>query len=141
MAGIQGKRSPPDLGLQARGDTLLTSAAEGDSELAQLRQAYLPETVLAYVSTLHFAGTCLSRDYLLECMELASVVADKNSDIATCFVEGRRMTELVEALALCSKALAVVTADKKPAGSSSKKLREAGWSRDLWSVRPEAARR
>lgn len=93
------------------------------------------------MSTLHFAGTCLSRDYLLECMELASVVADKNSDIATCFVEGRRMKELVEAFALCSKALAVVSAEKKPAVSGNKKLREAGWSRDLWSVKPATARR
>ena len=119
----------------------LTHSADGDSDLVQLRQAYLPETVLAYVSTLHFAGTCLSRDYLLECMELASVVADKNSDIATCFVEERRMKELVEAFALCSKALAVVSADKKPAVSSNKKLRESGWSRDLWSVKPTTARR
>lgn len=141
VAGIQGKCSPPDRGLQVRGDTVLISAAEGDSELAQLRQMYLPETILAYVSTWHFAGTSLARHYLLECMELASVVADKNSDIAACFVEARRMKELVEAFALCSKALAVCAADKKPAGASSKKIREAGWSRDLWSVRSEEARR
>lgn len=102
---------------------------------------YLPETVLAYVSTLHFAGTCLSRDYLLECMELAAVVANKSSDLAGCFVEGRRMKELVEAFAVCSKALAVVTGDKKPGGSSNKKLREAGWYRELWSVTPTTARR
>lgn len=106
-----------------------------------LRQVYLPETVLAYVSTLHFAGTCLSRDYLLECMDLASVVADKDSDIAACFVEARRMKELVEAFALCSKALAVVTGDKKNSGLSSKKLRETGWSRELWSVKPAVVKR
>ena len=94
------------------------------------------------MSTLHFAGTCLSRDYLLECMELAAVVADKTSDIAACFVDGRRMRELVEAFALCSKALAVVTGDKKPAASSSKRLKDMGWSRDLWAVKkPETARR
>lgn len=119
----------------------LTLVTEGDSDLALLRQVYLPETVLAYVSTLHFAGTCLSRDYLLECMELASVVADKRSDIATCFAEARRMKELVEAFAMCSKALAVVSGDKKSSGSSSKKLRETGWSRELWSVSPAIARR
>lgn len=119
----------------------LTRSAEGDSDLVLLRQVYLPETVLAYVSTLHFAGTCLSRDYLLECMDLASVVADKDSDIAACFVEARRMKELVEAFALCSKALAVVTGDKKNSGLSSKKLRETGWSRELWSVKPAVVKR
>ena len=119
----------------------LTRSAEGDSDLVLLRQVYLPETVLAYVSTLHFAGTCVSRDYLLECMDLASVVADKNSDIAACFAEARRMKELVEAFALCSKALAVVTSDKKNGGLSSKRLRETGWSRELWSVKPAAVKR
>ncbi|SPO04213.1 related to nuclear pore protein [Cephalotrichum gorgonifer] len=141
----------PNVGIEAKalsdhmqpllGGWLLVGIQEGDSELARLRQTYLPETVLAYVSTLHFAGTCLSRDYLLESMELASVVADKNSDIATCFVEARRMKELVESFALCSKALAVTTGEKKASGSSSKKLREAGWSRELWSVKPATARR
>jgi nuclear pore complex protein Nup107 len=108
---------------------------DGDLELAELRRCYLPETVLAYISTLHFAGTCLSRDNLLECMELAAVIAQKDSDIAACFVEAGRMKELVEAFASCSKALAVLTGEKKAAGPGSKKLREMGWSRDLWSVK------
>jgi len=106
-----------------------------DTEFLGLRQTYLPEVVLAYISTLHFAGTCLSRDNLLECMDLAAVIAQKDSDIAACFVEVGRMKELVEAFASCSKALAVMTGEKKAAGSSSKKLREMGWSRDLWSVK------
>jgi nuclear pore complex protein Nup107 len=96
----------------------------------------LPETILAYVSMLQFAGTCLSRDNLLECMELASVIAEKDSDIAACFVKANRMKELVESFASCSKALAIVTGEKKGGASTSKKLREMGWSRDLWSVRP-----
>jgi nuclear pore complex protein Nup107 len=103
--------------------------------LQDLRNMYLPETILAYVSLLHFAGTCLSRDNLLECMDLAAIIAEKDSDIARCFVRTNRMKELVEAFASCSKALAIVTGEKKSSGSS-KKLREAGWSRDLWSVKP-----
>lgn len=90
---------------------------------------------MAYASTLHFAGTSLSRDYLLEAMELAAVIAEKDSDIAACFVKANRMKELVEAFASCSKALAIAAVEKKGAGSTSKKLREMGWSRDLWSVR------
>ena len=111
------------------------SRVEGDEELRQIRQIYLPETVLAYVSALHFGGTNLSRDHLLESMELATVVARQNSDLASSFVEAERMKELVEALTACSKALAVATGEKRAMGASSKKLREKGWSRDLWSVK------
>ena len=107
-----------------------------DADLQHVRDIYLPETILAYISVLHFAGTCLSRDNLLESMELAAVIAEKDSDIATIFVKCGRMKELLEAFASCSKALAIVTGEKKGGASSNKKLREMGWSRDLWSVRP-----
>lgn len=114
---------------------LLSGIESGDDELQQLRQAYLPETILAYISALHFAGTGLSRDNLLECMELASVIAERNSDVATTFIDAGRMMELVESFTACSKALAIATGEKRAAGSSSKKLREMGWSRDLWAVK------
>ncbi|KAK2593580.1 Nucleoporin nup84 [Conoideocrella luteorostrata] len=114
---------------------LLSGIEGGDEELQQLRQTYLPETILAYVSALHFAGTGLSRDNLLECMELASVIAERNSDLATTFVNAGRMTELVQSFTACSKALAIATGEKRAAGSTNKKLREMGWSRDLWAVK------
>lgn len=102
-----------------------------------LREAYLPDTTIAYVSSLQFAGTTVSRDNMLEAMELAAVIAEKESDLAQVFVRAGRMKELVEAFASCSKALAVWTSDKKAApGGASKKLRETGWSRELWSVKP-----
>ncbi|KAK1503392.1 hypothetical protein CTAM01_04704 [Colletotrichum tamarilloi] len=106
-----------------------------DQDLQALREAYLPETILAYISTLHFAGTTLTRDNFLECMELAATIAEKGSDVAECFAKAKRMKELVECFAACSKALAVASGEKKAANSSSKKLREMGWSRDLWSVK------
>ncbi|KAI5462992.1 nuclear pore protein 84/107 [Mariannaea sp. PMI_226] len=115
---------------------LVSGIEEGDDELRELRQAYLPETIMAYVSTLHFAGTGLSRDHLLECMELAATIAERNSDLSTVFVAAGRMKELVEAFAACSKALAISTGEKRAVGSGNKKLREMGWSRDLWSVKP-----
>lgn len=69
-------------------------------------------------------------------MELASVIAERNSDLADAFVSAGRMTELVEAFTACSKALAIATGDsKRPVGSASKELRYMGWSRDLWSIR------
>lgn len=90
---------------------------------------------MAYISALHFAGTGLSRENLLECMELAALVAERESDLKDVFADAKRMTELVEAFAACSKALAIATGEKRPSGSGSKKQREMGWSRDLWSVK------
>lgn len=114
---------------------LLLNIESGDEELDNVRQVYLPETVLAFVSGLHFAGTGLSRDNLLECMDLAGVIAEHGSDLADAFVKAGRMTELVEAFAACSKALAMATSDKRAADLGSKKLREMGWSRDLWAIK------
>ncbi|KAH6845185.1 107-domain-containing protein [Chaetomium sp. MPI-CAGE-AT-0009] len=107
-----------------------------DKDFQELRDAYIPETVLAYISCLHFAGTSLSRDNLLECMELAAVIAEKDSDVAREFLRCGRMKELVEAFASCSKALAIWTSDKKGPQTNSKKIREMGWSRELWSIKP-----
>jgi nuclear pore complex protein Nup107 len=98
-----------------------------DKDFRDLREAYIPETVLAYVSCLHFAGTSLSRDNLLECMDLAAVIAEKGSDVAKEFMKSNRMKELVEAFASCSKALAIWTSDKKGSQTNSKKIRELGW--------------
>lgn len=119
------------------GDTaekLLTPRQGGDKELRELRQVYLPEAILAFVSGLHYAGNGLSRDNLLECMDLAGIIAERESNLATAFVEAKRMRELVEAFAACSKALATAKGNKGATGSSSKKMRETGWSRDLWAV-------
>ncbi|KAJ9157306.1 Nucleoporin NUP84 [Pleurostoma richardsiae] len=114
----------------------LLESNEDDKDFQALREAYLPETVMAYVSTLQFAGTSLARDNLLEAMELAAIVAEKDSDLGPLFVKTSRMKELVECFASCSKALAIWTGDHKKGSTSSKKLREMGWSRELWSVKP-----
>lgn len=116
-------------------DPLAVGPAE-DPDLEALRQTYLPETVLAYISCLHFMGTSLVRDNLLECMELAAQIAEPDSDVAREFVRAGRMKELVESFASCSKALAIWNSEKKGSPAASKKLRESGWSRELWSVHP-----
>ncbi|PFH63333.1 hypothetical protein XA68_13790 [Ophiocordyceps unilateralis] len=112
---------------------LLTSIEAGDSELHELRQRFLPEATLAMVNGLHLAGTGLSRDNLLDSMDLATSIAEPDSDLAKSFIEAGRMRELVEAFAACSRALATVKGEKRAAGTS-KKMREMGWARDLWSV-------
>lgn len=113
----------------------LVESAHDDTDFSLLRDAYLPETIIGYVSVLHFAGTSLSRDNLLECMELAAVIAKKDSDVAAVLMKCGRMKEIVEGFANCSKALAISGSEKKGSGGSSKKLREMGWTRELWSVK------
>ncbi|KAI1107977.1 nuclear pore protein 84/107 [Nemania sp. NC0429] len=116
-------------------DNWLLSKPSGDEDSTYLRDAYLPETIIGYVSALHFAGTSLSRDNLLECMELASIIARKDSDVAAVIMKAGRMKELVEGFANCSKALAISSSEKKGLGANSKRLRELGWTRELWTVK------
>ncbi|KAI1345373.1 nuclear pore protein 84/107 [Xylaria sp. FL0043] len=113
----------------------LLETLQEDEDFQYLRDVYLPETIIGYVSVLHFAGTSLSRDNLLECMELASIIARKDADIAAVLMKAGRMKEVVEGFANCSKALAISGNEKKGPGGSSKKLREMGWTRELWSVK------
>ncbi|KAI1375570.1 nuclear pore protein 84/107 [Hypoxylon crocopeplum] len=114
----------------------LMESIEEDEDFTYLRDAYLPEMIIGYVSVLHFAGTNISRDNLLECMELASVIAKKDADVAAVIMKAGRMKELVEGFANCSKALAIST-DKKGTGAinSKRMMREHGWTRELWSVK------
>ncbi|KAI8629091.1 nuclear pore protein 84/107 [Xylariaceae sp. FL1651] len=113
----------------------LLESFEEDEDFIYLRDVYLPETIIGYVSVLHFAGTSLSRDNLLECMELAAIIARKDADVAAVLMKAGRMKEIVEGFANCSKALAISGNEKKGPGGSSKKLREMGWTRELWSVK------
>ncbi|TAQ83577.1 hypothetical protein B7494_g8097 [Chlorociboria aeruginascens] len=113
---------------------LLTSQ-EDEPEFQLLREAYLPETLLAYVITLQYAGATLTRDFLMECMDISSVVAAEGSDLLDLFVKTGRMQELVEAFANASKELLILTSARPGGSSRSKKLRAKGWTPELWSVK------
>jgi len=103
-----------------------------------LREAYLPETLLAYIVSLQFAGNVLTRDFLMECMELSALIAEEDSDLLKLFIETGRMSELVEALAMASKSLLLVTSARQASGArtSSKKMRLKGFTQSLWNVKP-----
>lgn len=125
---------------------LETNEDEQAQEFAQLRETYLPETVIAYVAALQYAGNWLTRENLLEAMDLAATIAGKDSDVAELFVQTGRIKELVAAFASCSKALAAKEAaesggggskkrvGKAGQGTSAKKMKELGWQKDLWNV-------
>jgi nuclear pore complex protein Nup107 len=106
-----------------------------EEQFRLLREAYLPETILAYVHTLRFAGSILSRDLLMECMDLSALIAEEGSDLLDIFIKTGRAQELVEAFAHAGKTLLVTTSIKGSTGARSKKLRAKGWTPDIWSVR------
>jgi len=69
-------------------------------------------------------------------MDLSALVAVEDSDLLDVFLKTGRMQELVEAFALASKSLLLVTSAKQSTGSRSKKTRAKGWTQELWSVKP-----
>jgi nuclear pore complex protein Nup107 len=69
-------------------------------------------------------------------MELSTIIAAEDSDLAQMFVKKGRMKELVAAFADNSKALLHAnTPGKSRAGTTSKKLRTLGWTRELWDIK------
>jgi nuclear pore complex protein Nup107 len=112
------------------------SKETGDAEFQLLREAYLPETLLAYIMTLQFGGTALTRDFLMECMDLSALIASEGSDLLDLFVKTGRMQELVEAFAQASKALLLATSSRQGTGARSKKMKVRGWTQELWTVKP-----
>lgn len=108
---------------------LLTPLDEREAaDLAHIRLTYFPEIILAYNTVLHAAGNLITRDCLLESMDLSVTVAtgkDTNSPdedgnsvvdgngLAECFVQAGRMRELVSSFALTSKVMMVLKAEGK----------------------------
>lgn len=117
-------------------EPFLISVCAEEPEFKLLREAYLPEIILAYNSILRYSGLLVTRDHLLECMELSTVISAEGSDVVDLFVRKGRMKELVESFADASLALLLANANAKgKTGTSSKKLRTLGWSRELWDVK------
>lgn len=94
----------------------------------------MPETILAYMSTLQLAGEILTRELLMECMDLSAVIAAEDSDLLELFSSTGRMQELIEAFAFAGKSLVILTSARSNSGSRSKKLRLRGWTPELFSV-------
>ena len=91
---------------------------EGLAELTEIRVMYFPEIVIAYNTTLQAGGSLLSREMLLESMELSATVAmnigSEGNGLAQSILEAGRMRELVRSFALTSKAMLVARAEGRP---------------------------
>ncbi|KAE8355571.1 107-domain-containing protein [Aspergillus coremiiformis] len=78
--------------------------ATEQAELEEIRKTYIPEVFLDYHNALYYAGHVLNSELLVQCMNLAMQVSE-NEYLTSAFVASRRMAELVDALALSSKAM------------------------------------
>ncbi|KAL4905953.1 hypothetical protein BDW74DRAFT_167585 [Aspergillus multicolor] len=96
------------------------------AELEQIRTTYIPELFLEYHSALYYCAHIVSSELLVQCMNLAMQVAE-NPLLTRSFTAGKRMAELMDALALSSKAM--VNTRAKPDARSA-----GGESLGLWAV-------
>ena len=98
--------------------------------LRELRNHYIPDCILAYNSVLYFAGHYISRAWLVECMELAQLVAQVPM-LTKAFVESGRMKELVRAFAVDSQRLIIAN---ESVGSKVKKIKSDKGNSEIWKV-------
>ena len=89
--------------------------------------------ILAYNSVLNYGGHALSREILLQCMDLATIIAAENSDLADIFIKAGRMSELVNSMAIASKS--ILRAEEIGGKSTRKGRKIQGSSMDIWNVR------
>ena len=106
-------------------------------EFKQIRIACIPEVILAYNTVLNFSGFSISRDILLRCMDLASLVAAEDSDLTASFMAAGRMPELVESFALSSRNM--IQAEEVGFRAGKSRRRPNGERLDLWVIKPPSA--
>ena len=123
-------------------DFLCTPLDEAESRvLQQIRNHFLPECVLAYNAVLFFAGHAISRSWLVECMNLAQLVAT-NETITNAFVDAKRMREFVDAIALSAQGM-IEASELGRRGKGSRNPSKGEKDRDaqlgLWNISWETA--
>lgn len=108
---------------------VLTFATDEEaSELERIREACLPEVLLAYIAILNSSAQYISRELLLASLDMGALVASKDSDLANCFVSIGRMPELVDILAFTSTNMLL-------AGELGGSKKRASTKLSLWSAK------
>ena len=111
---------------------------EESAENLAIRDQFLPELLVAYITALNFYAHAVSRDYLIECMELVAYIADesKGRHIVETLMRTKRMVEFVELVTRVSREMVGANETSQKGGNPKKKVsRKMG----LWSVRIQAA--
>jgi nuclear pore complex protein Nup107 len=104
----------------------------------KLKCAYIPEIVLAYLAVLQTATFFLQRDSAVssavKAMEIANLVADKENEwLQKVFLQTGRMSDLVDALAMVSKAMLRLN-EHEPKKSVTKKRGSKGETLRIWDL-------
>ena len=111
-----------------------------DDEATQfqaIRNAYLPEVMLAFINVLSASARFVTRELLLKCLDLAVLVAEEGSEVGECFVEAGKMPELVTAFAFTSQA--IIRADEAGRRKAKGRRKLDGKSLEIWSTKVRAA--
>lgn len=104
---------------------------EEATDLHTIRNTFIPELLIAYNITLCSAGHLVSREHLLDAMDLSVAIADERNHLQEVVVAACRMRELVQGFAATSKAMLVLKAKGKQW-----KARKGGEERHLgvWEI-------
>ncbi|KAF2405091.1 hypothetical protein EJ06DRAFT_545684 [Trichodelitschia bisporula] len=88
-------------------DLLTHIEDESEVELyASIRQAYLPDAILAYNGAITFAADFTGPETMLKSLALTNLLAaEENAQLTNAFLSAGRMTDLVSSLALSSQQL------------------------------------
>lgn len=101
--------------------------ADEERDYEHIRRTYLPDLILDYHNVLYYASHSLDKPSLLsQCMTVSIWVAN-TPHLTRSFTESKRMSELVDALALASKAM-VLTDPKHD------RVFENGQTLGIWRV-------
>lgn len=103
------------------------------SDFDSIRESFIPEILIAYNTVLHSAGAAISRENLIQSMDLSVSIANM-VDIVECFQKAGRMRELVKSFAETSRKMLILKAEGKP--WRPRKDRE-GRDLGLWEIGPQ----
>lgn len=112
------------------------ASTDEKSDCARIREWYIPELIIAYNTVLHSAGHLISRDNLIDSMDLSVLIADDQNHLSEVFVQARRMREIVASFAATSKAMLRLKAEGKKWTSRKQKGRE-GKDLGIWEIAPQ----
>ncbi|KAJ5147374.1 hypothetical protein N7526_000726 [Penicillium atrosanguineum] len=103
--------------------------ADEEQDYAYIRKTYLPELILDYHNALYYASHSLDKPTLLtQCMTVSIWVANV-PHLTRAFTEAQRMAELMDALALASKAMVLTDSE------GGDRVFENGQTLGIWRVK------
>ena len=107
-----------------------------NSDAMRVKHIYIPEIIIAYISVVQSMAVFTSREITTKTMDIATVIADSERVwLQNVFMETGRMGELVDMLALTSKAMLTMVEDGgKSRRDGGKKRGSKGETNRIWDL-------